>query len=379
MNRYGLILSILFALILSACMSPDAEAPRGSEAELEKERRAQVEMVFNTRLEEERKVLSIGYNIYKANVDICPVYGYAIGIYVWNKYYFDRENRSIAKRLFHIGETLQIKHIMPGSPADIAGLQVGDRLVSLNGKDINKGLYAYRDFYRDLNKLFKDQTVNLVVQRGTHNIPVTLSRDKICGFGLVYDETDMEINAYATGHRVVIKRGYYKFAENDEELASVIGHELAHNAMLHIDKGRWNSALPIIAGIAIDIGNILNGTDINSDDVYKLKDYTDLIYSPSFEREADYVGMYMMARAGYDTANVAHVWRRMAVEKNGAGIDVDIMNSHPSRPDRFISMEKTHKEIMHKKRRGLPVLPKMEQGKTLPLVDPPAIRKGDMH
>ncbi|WP_435641749.1 M48 family metalloprotease [Micavibrio aeruginosavorus] len=330
-------------------------------------------------MEEERRVLSIGYNIYKANVDICPVFGYATGMYIWNKYYFERENRSIAKRVFNIGETLQIKHIMPGSPADVAGLQVGDRLVSLNDKDINKGRYAYRDFYRNFNKLFKDQTVNLVVQRGTQNIPVTLSRDKICGFGLVYDETAMEINASANGHRVKINRGYYKFTENDDELAEVIGHELAHNAMLHINKGQWNSAIPILAGIAIDMGNVVNGTNIDSDDVYDIKKYTDLIYSPSFEREADYVGMYMIARAGYDTSKAAHVWRRSSAEDNGGGIEVDILNSHPSNPDRFVSMEKTHKEIMHKKRHGLPLLPKMEQGKTLPLVNPPAIRKGDMH
>lgn len=378
MNRYGFILFLLFALILSGCMSPDAEAPRGTEAELEKERRTQIEMVFNTNLEEERRILSIAYPIFKANVDICPVFGYATGLYVWNKYNFERKNRSIAKRAFNIGETLQIKHIMPDSSAERAGLQIGDRLVSLNGKDINKGRYAERDYYKDLRKIYRDEKINLVVQRGVNMIPISMVRDKICGYGIKYNQK-MEINAFADGYAVYMQRGMYRFIESDEELATVIGHELAHNSMLHIDKFKWNSSIPIIAGIAAELANAFYGTDIDTDSIDTLHGYTRLIYAPSFEREADYVGLYMIARAGFDTSKSANFWRRMSAEHAGeSGVDVEFLNSHPSNPDRFISLEKAHKEIMHKKRHSLPLLPKMEQGKTLPLVETPYIRKGGM-
>jgi predicted Zn-dependent protease len=81
-------------------------------------------------------------------------------------------------------------------------------------------------------------------------------------------------------------------------------------------------------------------------------------YSVAFEQEADYVGMYFMARAGYDPSGVADFWRRMAAEGESS---ITQRTSHPTSPERFLTMERTYGEIAAKKSRGQPLVPNLQR------------------
>lgn len=76
-----------------------------------------------------------------------------------------------------------------------------------------------------------------------------------------------------------------------------------------------------------------------------------------FEREADYVGIYMMERSGIDSSEVGDLWRKMAVE-NVASISFG--RSHPTTAERFVNLDAYSKEARQKRQIGEALLPKRE-------------------
>lgn len=68
------------------------------------------------------------------------------------------------------------------------------------------------------------------------------------------------------------------------------------------------------------------------------------MFSQGYEREADYLGLYFMARAGFDPTKAPEVWRRMAAEYPAA-IKETFLSTHPSTPERAATLEATIREI----------------------------------
>ena len=83
-----------------------------------------------------------------------------------------------------------------------------------------------------------------------------------------------------------------------------------------------------------------------------------MAFSPAFEHEADYVGMYMLANAGVNTDGVAHFWRRMAVEHPSA---IFVKTSHPTTAERFQALGIATREIAAKKAAAAPLVPNRRQ------------------
>ena len=66
--------------------------------------------------------------------------------------------------------------------------------------------------------------------------------------------TDSSPNAFTTGDRIVIHSSILRIAHTDAQLALVLGHELAHANLGHLDKQRLNQVLGWAGGAAIDAG-----------------------------------------------------------------------------------------------------------------------------
>ena len=81
---------------------------------------------------------------------------------------------------------------------------------------------------------------------------VTVHAATACRYPVALLEDD-SINAFADGKMVGITMGMMRFSETDDELALVIGHELAHNALGHPTKRRVNVTLGAILGAAVDV------------------------------------------------------------------------------------------------------------------------------
>ncbi len=155
------------------------------------------------------------------------------------------------------------------------------------------------------------------------------------------------------GNGIYVTTGMLRFARSDDELALVIGHELAHNTRGHIAAKMGNMLLGSLLGAGLSVATGVNVTDIGT------RAGADA-FSQEFEAEADYVGVYHAARAGYDIASAASFWRKLGAEHPQA---INLQGStHPSTARRYLAVEKAVEEFQRKKAAGLPLVPE-EKGK----------------
>ncbi|MBI2876619.1 MAG: M48 family metalloprotease [Candidatus Tectomicrobia bacterium] len=61
----------------------------------------------------------------------------------------------------------------------------------------------------------------------------------VCKYSVGLTNSDA-VNAFADGFHVILTSGMMRFAEKDEELALVVGHEIAHNALEHVTQNTVN-------------------------------------------------------------------------------------------------------------------------------------------
>lgn len=175
-----------------------------------------------------------------------------------------------------------------------------------------------------------------------------------CSYKVILDPKQIGLNAYADGKNVVINPGMVDFASNDTHLAFVVAHEFAHNIMAHIASQQKNVA---IGGILGTLGDALaQSQGVNTQGAFgKLgANQAMLKYSPSFETEADYVGLYILARAGYPIEQAPDFWRIMSQNEPRS---IYVTSTHPNNPSRTIAMEKTIPEIRSKQAASQPLLP----------------------
>lgn len=166
------------------------------------------------------------------------------------------------------------------------------------------------------------------------------------------------INAYADGENVVITPAMMRFVRSDEELALVLAHEYAHNAMGHVSSKQVNAIAGALLGAAVDALAASQGYGGNGDFMRAGAQIGAGSYSVAFEQEADYVGLYIAARSGYNVKKAIHFWRRFSVREPEL---IDVSTTHPTNPERFIALQKVIYEIDYKRKHHIPLVPDLKQ------------------
>ena len=161
------------------------------------------------------------------------------------------------------------------------------------------------------------------------------------------------INAKSDGKNIIFTNGLVRFCENNDELAFVISHEIAHNVLGHISKKKGNVAIGTVFDVLLAVG-----LGVNTGGAFGKMGGA--AYSKGFEFEADYAGLYIAARAGIDVSSASNFWRRMAAE-HPKSTEKNFGASHPSHPERFIAMDNTVKEIKEKQKIGKPLIPEPKE------------------
>jgi predicted Zn-dependent protease len=142
-----------------------------------------------------------------------------------------------------------------------------------------------------------------------------------------------EINAFALpGGHIGVFEGIFKVAENQDQLATVIGHEVAHVTEQHALK-RYNREATTrigVVGVAIATGTGQAGADL-AGMVANLG--LSLPFSRAEESEADTVGLRYMAAAGFDPRQSVPLWQNMQ-KKNKLG-PPEMLSTHPSSESRI--------------------------------------------
>lgn len=185
----------------------------------------------------------------------------------------------------------------------------------------------------------------------------TVCRDiggKQCRFPFALDKDDAPVNAYTDGKQIVVAPAMMHFAFDDNQLATVLAHEYAHAVMSHPGKTQQNVAIGGLLGIAAD--TLASSQGFNTGGAFSKLGAQGAVlrYSQGFEREADYIGMYILDRAGYNINAAAYLWRRMAT-LNPDGIYSG--STHPTTAERYLLLDKTSQEILAKKQQGRPLVP----------------------
>ena len=358
---------VLLCTALAAC-APTTQRVRVDSVAAEAEARKQREVAVQAYLDDQKRLMRVSYPLQTRGADLCGEdIRYTTGMALANSSTLLGEPfKETAETSYRLTDQVQAVYVVPGSAADKGGVRAGDTLLQVGQWSITgAGPDAVKETLNQIQKQTQNgQPVRVDLLRpaqGKNPLPQKMSLlivpDRACSYPIVLGNGD-EVNAYADGKQVIVQRGMLRFATNDTELALVVSHESAHNSMSHIRSKMTNYALGSILDIAAQVllkvptQGLFGNVGANA-------------YSKEFEAEADYVGLYIMARAGGDIDNAPQFWRRMAA-LSPAAIQSSHMSTHPATPERFVALEETVKEIKAKRAAGKPLEPNLKNAPDLP-------------
>lgn len=253
-----------------------------------------------------------------------------------------REEHEDARTVYRrrTGE-IWIEGVYKNSAAEKAGLKKGDRLVSVNGFAVPDEDNAFEQIFKHLQQGGETLPVEIVVERGGKIMKFSFRPDMLCPYNVSVDENAPEINAYANGYGIVMTARMMDYIKDDTALAAVIAHEMAHNVLGHNASSNDNALIGLLLGAAVDFSAGGDGSAMATG-MY----IGNNAYSKEFEMEADYVGYYLLARAGYDYKHAALMQKMLAAL---APMDIyiysDPESTHPSSSVRLALARETAKEI----------------------------------
>ncbi len=333
-----------------ACAGPTTRGVQVDEVLVASEARKQREIAFRSLMEDQAHLHDVAFPILTGAASFCgEQVRPAAGMYYANLSFFNEDYREAAASLYGLGDVPQVIHVAVDSPAAAAGIQTGDVLSGIGGLAVPSGEKAFEG----IQALWKDHVRSgkpavFALVRNGEEMQVELKPTDACDYPVIV-VSDSSVNAFADGKKIGITRGMLRFARDDTELSLVVSHELAHNTMKHISAKQQNvllgSVLDVLASVVIGVNT--RGTFGN---------IAASAYSKEFEAEADYVGLYIMARAGLDIEEAPFFWRRMAAEHPG-NIKKNHASTHPATPERFVALEETIEEIEKKRSSGEPLEP----------------------
>ena len=200
--------------------------------------------------------------------------------------------------------------------------------------EMQLGLQSYQ-------QILQDNAQNLVrsgpVKDAVQEIGVRIARaasDSDPGFEWAFNVIESEqANAFALpGGYTAVYTGLIPIAENEDGLAVVMGHEVAH-ALAHHGAERMaqqNMQRIVGAGVSLGAGGMDAGAQRTVMGVFGgISQYGfALPFSRKHESEADYIGLVLMARACYDPREAPKLWERMGAA--GGATPPEFQSTHPS-------------------------------------------------
>jgi predicted Zn-dependent protease len=163
---------------------------------------------------------------------------------------------------------------------------------------------------------------------------------------VVFD--DPTANAFVLpGGQVGVNTGLLAIVDNDDQLAAVLGHEIAHMVLNHAAE-RYSQTAATQLGLGIAQSALGGGA--GSERAQTIASLGGigaqlgvlLPFSRRHELEADRVGVDYMARAGYRPSQALQLWRNMAAGRTGAGGAGGaggFTSTHPSDAERLAALE----------------------------------------
>lgn len=155
-------------------------------------------------------------------------------------------------------------------------------------------------------------------------------------------------NAAATrGNYVFVWSGMLNTVQDDDELATILAHEISHVLAGHTNRDPAEETRRLMVGVAGNVtGQIVSATG-NAGIIANLAEsliklsLQALIVNPDLqlkEHEADQVGLFLMADAGFDPEKGVNFWERVKADPDFSGFPLQFLSSHPSTEERYAKL-----------------------------------------
>ena len=381
------IFTLIFAatILLVSCAGPQLQVPKANPYSVEVERQRQIaslhdqqDIAFRNKIDQWRRVYTIYSRLRTRGAEVCgtqvsPFWGLWLG----DENSFAREDTERGKRLVKLGPEVTVLAVAANGQA--AGLRAADVITKID--EIALAQQSTRQKSQltvaaEALKNFGERPVNIEFEREGTKYTTQLQATPGCRYRLNLTEGKV-LNASSDGDSINLPYGMIMFAADDDKLAHVIAHEISHNVLGHVERRKANASVGQVIGAVVDIGLLLGGRVDTGGAFGKLGASAGAkAYSLEFEREADYMSLYLMVRAGYDPLKARDLWRDMSNAEPG-GIVENYRSLHPSNPERAANIEMAVQQITGQIARNEPLLPvKLKDAPTqdpIVLVDAPNV------
>jgi len=288
------------------------------------------------------RVAVVAWQLARANADLCPVTRPSLGWTLHSASQYGAELRPLARQRHGLdGDLPGILAAPADSPAALAGLQPGDLIVSVNGLALERGeesAAAYEGLQANSAVLDRAATLGplqLQVRREGVERSVRLRPIQACAYATQVEVTG-KLRAHADGRTIFISDGMANLAGTDAELAFVLAHELGHAVLEH----RTDDSVTGVRGASNWAISMRRGLSLGS------------------EADADRMGLFLMARAGFDPD--AALTFLTAYEQVDAGADYAQINTggvYRSSPDRRRALQPVLADIASRRAAGRVLIP----------------------
>lgn len=351
LNRVSgsLLLPVALVVLVAFGCATRLSRPEVPQESVEAERRAQSKLALSLLLERQTRVWGLGLRVRVAGAELCGSdVRYAFGFFALDRQTFSDSYQEVASDL-GIEPGVRIWELMPGFGGTGPALEPGDRIFSIDDRPVTD----LSSFEKTMQKPFSTGRLSIKLIRASgEEIDAFLEGVRSCDYRVAVAENDA-VNAYADGKNVILATGMVRFVDSDDEMALVVGHELAHNALGHLRQKRAQT----FAGVLVDLAiAIFGGVDTGG----VFTQLGGIVFSEEMEKDADYMGLYFAARAGYEISVAPDFWRRMAVE-HPATIKDNMLATHPSSPERSVALRQVVAEIERKRAEERPLRPEFER------------------
>lgn len=287
----------------------------------------------------DRRVISVMHRLSVANRDQCPAQRFVAGWALHSAEQYSADLRPAARVQFGLSDGFpSVLALAAGGPAERAGVREDDVVLAVNGQSpaeatrADRAEASYAGLGRQvaaINRALDAGAPVLTIQRDGEERIVSLSPVKACGYEAQVLPSS-EANGGADGARISITSTLAAYATNDDDLALLLAHEMAHNALGHAEL--WRSDRQRRDWLGLRRPSVVR----------------------QVEQQADRVGMIFAARAGYNLAGAAAFRRRMAKDFAAARY---AWWGYPSGEERARAHDAVWQEILDLRRRGAPLIP----------------------
>jgi predicted Zn-dependent protease len=217
------------------------------------------------------------------------------------------------------------------------------QLMLFDQTQVNKlGIQTFEDL-KAKTPVSKDRKTNQYVQCVAKQVlSVTPAKYQQNPWEIVVFDSD-QVNAFALpGGKIGVYTGLLLVAENQHQLAAVIGHEIAHVMSGHSNERlSSNQAVQATLGVADAALGVMDTrfkTELSTAFGLGAQVGVILPFSRVHESEADLIGLDLMAKAGFKPEESVELWQNMA--KQGSRETPQILSSHPVPENRIKALQK---------------------------------------